>query len=43
MDAMPSSIAARANPPDPECAKKAIQEGVDHIFATIQKAEGDLS
>jgi len=40
MDAMPSSLAARANPSDPECAKRAIQEGVDQIFVTIQKAEG---
>ena len=43
LDAMPSSIAARANPSDPECAKKAIQEGVDQIFITIQKAEGAFS
>ena len=40
MDAMPSSLAARANPSDPECAKRAIQEGIDQIFITIQKAEG---
>jgi len=40
MDAMPSSLSARANPSDPECAKVAIQEGVDQIFVTIQKAEG---
>jgi len=40
MDAMPSSLAARANPSDPECAKRAIQEGIDQIFVTIQKAEG---
>ena len=40
MDAMPSSLASRANPSDPECAKRAIQEGIDQIFVTIQKAEG---
>ena len=40
MDAMPSSLAARANPSDPECAKRAIQDGIDQIFVTIQKAEG---
>jgi hypothetical protein len=40
MDAMPSSLAARANPSDPECAKRAIQEGINQIFVTIQKAEG---
>jgi len=40
MDAMPSSLSARANPSDPECAKVAIQEGVDQIYMTIQKAEG---
>jgi hypothetical protein len=40
MDAMPSSLAARANPSDPECAKRAIQEGIDQIFVTIQKAGG---
>lgn len=40
MDAMPPSLAARANPSDPECAKRAIQEGIDQIFVTIQKAEG---
>jgi hypothetical protein len=40
MDAMPSSLATRANPSDPECAKRAIQEGIDQIFVTIQKAEG---
>ena len=40
MDAMPSSLAARANPSDPESAKRAIQEGIDQIFVTIQKAEG---
>jgi len=42
MDAMPSSLSARANPSDPECAKVAIQEGVDQIFITIQKAEGEF-
>jgi hypothetical protein len=40
LDALPSSLAARANPSDPECAKVAIQEGVDQIYMTIQKAEG---
>jgi len=40
MDAMPASLSARANPSDPECAKQAIQEGIDQIFVTIQKAEG---
>jgi hypothetical protein len=40
LDAMPSSLAARANPSDPECAKQAIQDGVNQIFITIQKGEG---
>jgi hypothetical protein len=39
LDAMPSSLAARANPSDPECAKQAIQDGVNQIFITIQKGE----
>ena len=39
LDALPSSLATRANPSDPECAKTAIQEGVDQIFIAIQKAE----
>ena len=40
LDALPSSLAARANPYDPECAKQAIQDGINQIFVTIQKAEG---
>jgi hypothetical protein len=40
LDALPSSLAARANPSDPECAKQAIQDGINQIFVTIQKAEG---
>ena len=40
LDALPSSLAARANPIDPECAKQAIQDGINQIFVTIQKAEG---
>jgi hypothetical protein len=40
LDALPSSLAARANPSDPECAKQAIQDGINQIFITIQKAEG---
>jgi phage terminase Nu1 subunit (DNA packaging protein) len=39
LDALPASLATRANPSDPECAKTAIQEGVDQIFVAIQKAE----
>ena len=39
LDAMPASLATRANPSDPECAKRAVQEGVDQIFLAIQKAE----
>lgn len=39
LDALPASLATRANPSDPECAKRAIQEGVDQIFIAIQKAE----
>ena len=39
LDALPSSLATRANPSDPECAKTAIQEGIDQIFIAIQKAE----
>jgi len=40
LDTLPSSLAARANPSDPECAKQAIQDGINQIFVTIQKAEG---
>ena len=40
LDALPSSLATRANPSDPECAKQAIQDGINQIFVTIQKAEG---
>ena len=40
LDAMPSSICARANPSDPECAKQAIEDGVNQIYIAIQKAEG---
>jgi hypothetical protein len=40
LDAMPSSICSRANPSDPECAKQAIEDGVNQIFLAIQKAEG---
>jgi len=39
MDALPASLATRANPSDPDCAKTAIQEGIDQIFIAIQKAE----
>ena len=39
LDAMPSSVATRANPSDPECAKKAIQEAVDQLMISIQKTE----
>lgn len=39
LDALPASLATRANPSDPECAKTAIQEGIDQIFIAIQKAE----
>ena len=39
LDALPASLATRANPSDPECAKTAIQEGVDQIFIAIQKAQ----
>ena len=40
LDAMPSSICARANPSDPECAKQAVEDGVNQIYLAIQKAEG---
>ena len=40
LDAMPASICSRANPSDPECAKQAIEDGVNQIFLAIQKAEG---
>jgi hypothetical protein len=39
LDALPASLATRANPSDPDCAKTAIQEGIDQIFISIQKAE----
>jgi hypothetical protein len=40
MDALPSSVCARANPSDPECAKQALEDGINQIYITIQKAEG---
>jgi len=40
MDALPASVAVRANPSDPECAKKAIEEAVDQIYRQIQSSEG---
>jgi len=40
MDALPSSVAVRANPSDPECAKQAVEEGINHIYRQIQSAEG---
>lgn len=41
LDAMPSSVATRANPSDPECAKKAVQDAVDQLMLTIQKTEDE--
>jgi hypothetical protein len=41
MDALPASVAVRANPADPECAKKAVEDGVTQIYMTIQKAEDE--
>lgn len=41
LDAMPSSVATRANPSDPEYAKKAIQDSVDQLMITIQKTEDE--
>jgi len=41
LDAMPSSVATRANPSDPECSKKAIQDAVDQLMITIQKTEDE--
>jgi len=41
LDAMPSSVATRANPSDPECSKKAIQDAVDQLMLTIQKTEDE--
>jgi hypothetical protein len=40
MDALPSSVCVRANPSDPECAKQALEDGINQIYITIQKAEG---
>jgi hypothetical protein len=40
LDAMPSSLCARANPSDPECAKQALEEGVNQLYIAIQKGEG---
>lgn len=40
MDALPSSVAVRANPSDPECARKAVEEGIDQILRMIQASEG---
>ena len=41
LDAMPSSVETWANPSDPECAKKAIQDSVDQLMITIQKTEDE--
>lgn len=41
LDAMPSSVATRANPSDPECAKKAVQDAVTQLMITIQKTEDE--
>ena len=40
MDALPSSVAVRANPSDPECAKQAVEEGINQILRMIQASEG---
>lgn len=41
MDALPAALAVRANPSDPECAKRALQEGVDQILRAVSKSEQD--
>jgi len=41
MDQLPASAAVRANPSDPECAKKALEEAINQILRAIQKAEDD--
>jgi hypothetical protein len=40
MDALASSVCVRANPSDPQCAKEAIEEAVNHIYRQIQNCEG---
>lgn len=39
LDALPSSLASRANPIDPDLAKTALSEGVDQILRAISTAE----
>ena len=41
MDQLPASAAVRANPSDPECAKKALEEAISQILRAITKAEDD--
>ena len=41
LDAMPSSVATRANPSDPECAKKAVQDAITQLMITIQKTDDE--
>ena len=40
LDNMANATSTRANPSDPECAKEAIQEAVDQLLRTLNKAEG---
>ena len=39
LDALPSSICSRANPSDPECARQAIEDGINQVYKEFQKAE----
>ena len=40
MDALPASVAVRANPSDPECAKRAVEEAIGQIIRAIHNSEG---
>jgi len=39
MDALPASVCVRANPSDPELAKKALEEATNQILRAINQAE----
>jgi hypothetical protein len=41
MDQLPASVCVRANPSDPECAKKAVEEAINQILRAISQAEND--
>lgn len=40
LDGLASAVCVRANPSDPDCARAAIDEAIQHIYRQIQSAEG---